>query len=107
MECESGDSGEWDKEEFSGMKRNVGGGSAHGSVVYGEWLRKKGEVGESAMHVSPDKLSVFTGESILLFLEFISRYDRDTQRGRRRDESSSPRVWKTPLSSIVGNVRVY
>lgn len=28
-------------------------------MVYGEWLRKMGEVGESAMHVSPDKLSVF------------------------------------------------
>lgn len=53
-------------------------------MVYGEWLRKMGEVGESAMHVSPDKLSVFTHESILFFLEFILRYDRDTQRGRKR-----------------------
>lgn len=38
MECESGDSGEWDKEEFSGMKRNVGGGSAH----EGRWYMVNG-----------------------------------------------------------------
>lgn len=40
VECESGDSGEWDKEEFSGMKRNVGGGSAHGSE--GRWYMVNG-----------------------------------------------------------------
>lgn len=41
----NGDSREWDKEEFSGMKKNVRRGRGQRGGI-GEWLRRRKEGGE-------------------------------------------------------------